>query len=308
MGAMIELSSIRTQTISGSLTDGIQNKTTTTGSGNSDAKITAPGVEEALESIKLSHSAKVATGVTTASFGTSTDTDTYTILTVPDDKLDSYVGSSNGTVIVNLTTSTFNVSSTWSNGGAKTSPTSKSDSQATYKLRWYGDLAIYYDYLLHAAPSFDGSLSMLTLDLDFGTVFLGDVADMDFSIYNLAPVTGSPIDRVGLDLDTFDPFPVPFSFNLSTFYGLASGSNNIYTASMNTSTLGEFKATYHLYFSDEDVGASSSRFSYQDHPLMFQLTLNLSGRVEPIPVPEPGALSLLGVGLLGLPFARRRRS
>lgn len=148
---------------------------------------------------------------------------------------------------------------------------------------------------------------MLTLDLDFGTVFLGDVADMDFSIYNLAPVTGSPIDRVGLDLDTFDPFPVPFSFNLSTFYGLASGSNNIYTASMNTSTLGEFKATYHLYFSDEDVGASSSRFSYQDHPLMFQLTLNLSGRVEPIPVPEPGALTLLGIGLLGLPFARRRR-
>jgi hypothetical protein len=203
--------------------------------------------------------------------------------------LDSYVGG--GTVLATLTAPTLTATQ-----GAGTFPGAES---TTYSVDWTGKLSATYDYLLHAKGSFDGT-SQLTLDLDFGTVFLGDSASLGFSIFNASG------DRVGLDLDSIlgSGDTAKLFTNLSLFSGLGAGSSNTFLASFDTSSLGLFSASYTLGLSDADVGASSSRFKN------YSLTLNLKGEVrerQSNGIPEPGILGLLGIGLLGLAMGRRQR-
>ena len=219
--------------------------------------------------------------------GTASTSNTPTDLNIAaSSSLNSYVGS--GTVSATRTAPTL--MATQSNN------VFTGIESTQYTLAWAGSLSLTYEYLLHAASSFDGSSSLLTLDLDFGTVFLGDiVGDLGFSIYNRAG------DRVGLDLDSFDSFTGPFSTNLSTFSALSQGASNLYSVSFDTSSPGVYNASYTLNLSDADVGAESSRKTYS-------MILNLTGSVDerPTSVPEPGALTLLGIGLLGFGFARRK--
>ena len=71
------------------------------------------------------------------------------------------------------------------------------EESTTYTMTWSGNVSASYDYLLHAAPSFNDSSSVLTLNLDFGTFHVGDVATLGFDLFNLADV-----NRAGLDLDS----------------------------------------------------------------------------------------------------------
>lgn len=296
-GTTLGLTSTRTQTISGSLSAGAKNKTSTTGAGTSNATVSAPGAIQTLGTISVSGTAKVPNtkGATTASFGPTSDAGTATnaTLSVASGSLDSYVGG--GTVTANLTAPTLQANSTWANTGKTTT---KSSSTATYKLDWGGKLAVEYDYLLHAAPSFDGGSQTTVLDIDFGTFFLGNTASpLNFGIFDLIDP-----DRIGLDLDSIigSGDTGILTTDLSTFSNLGQGGSSGFSAFFDTSGLGMFSASYQLDLSDADLGASSTLFNYS-------LTLNLTGNVIPIPVPEPTTWSLVVLGLAGVGLTGRRR-
>jgi hypothetical protein len=209
--------------------------------------------------------------------------------------LGDYVGT--GTFGVNhaATLSAQTISNTF-NGEATTRST----------VNWNGSLSATYAYLEHAAQSF-GSTSAFELNLDFGTVYLGDtVASQAFSIFNLAG------DRVALQLTGFSESGDSnnlFSTDLDYFSNLAAGISKAFQASFQASALGSFGATYQLTLADV---APDLAYAVNTLGAGYGLTLNLSGEVVARPVendvPEPASLMLLGLGAAALGASRKRKA
>jgi hypothetical protein len=55
------------------------------------------------------------------------------------------------------------------------------------------------------------------------------------------------------------------------------------------------------------TGAFQGQFgAYRDNSGGFTVNINTSGFIAPAPIPEPGTLTLLSLGILGLVFLRKR--
>ncbi len=193
------------------------------------------------------------------------------------------VGGSNISLIADISSSGTN------NNGA-TAP-SIIDLSAAY--------SVTYNYLEHGVASFDSSSTLTSLDIDFGTIVLGDpISSISFDIFNLVGVNG-----VALDLISISPSgdTAAFATDLGFFSDLIHGAHNSYNASFDPTTADTFDATYLLTLSDDDAtGASASRHTYS-------LELHLTGTaVNPTAIPEPSIIALLGAGFLSLfGFSRR---
>lgn len=200
---------------------------------------------------------------------------------------------------------TFGVETTASMTTQTTANSFAAGATTNSTVDWTGKLSATYEYLLHAAQSFDGS-SALSLDLDFGSVYLGDsAADQLFSIFNKEGL------RVGLQLtgvsETGNGNGM-FSTNLNTYSNIAAGSSQGFKASFLANQLGSFSTSYRLTLADLAPSVYAANTLYSN----YSLTLNLAGNVIARPVqndvPEPATLMLLGLGAAAFGVSRKRKA
>ncbi|MBL8471424.1 MAG: PEP-CTERM sorting domain-containing protein [Rhodocyclaceae bacterium] len=157
-----------------------------------------------------------------------------------------------------------------------------SSAQSTYSVGWSGTAGVTYDYLAHAGPSFAAGSAQTSNTIDFGSWLIGstNLSPVGYSVINRLN-TASAQNQVGLDLDLIQPSgdTSKLSTNAATFTNLGAGTAQNYTAAMDTSAVGSFSGVYVMKFSDQDVGAASSRFDYINRASDYTLNLNLAGRV-----------------------------
>jgi hypothetical protein len=126
----------------------------------------------------------------------------------------------------------------------------------------------------HANPSFDATSDLNSLVYDFGALTAGaSPPAFSFDIFNLSTTAGF---TAGLDLDSITA--VGDLHKLSTNFELFSGANTLaagngaeFVATLDTSAIGSFSATYTLGFSDENLPGAAA---------LGTMTLTLLGTVE----------------------------
>ena len=179
--------------------------------------------------------------------------------------------------------------------------TGESNAQVTdTSVVWRGDVGGDTEIFLATQTSdpsnasFNGMYDQNSLNIDFGTLLAGsDSSPITFDISNLV-VTDPSADLTLESIEATGDTSV-LTTDVTTFSGLAAGSSNSFTASMDTDILGDFEATYTLNFVDETG-------EYQP-----PLILDLHGNTQPVPAPTT-VVSLIGLGImLTATWIHRRR-
>jgi hypothetical protein len=150
----------------------------------------------------------------------------------------------------------------------------------------------------HANASFAGASDLNSLTIDFGSFAVNSGPQQAaFDVFNLMATAGF---TAPLDLISFSGLgdTSALSTSLSHVQNIAAGGAETFYAVLDTSSIGEFTASYSLSLSDDTdlAGAPGGQ----------QLTLNLLGKV--VAIPEPTSLALLMTAAVTLGQRIRRRS
>jgi hypothetical protein len=255
--------------------------------GSGAATLLLPAVQKVREAA-LHASCSAGLKAADCSFDNPTKSQSFEdVLRVPNKALNSYIGS--GTVLGSASVSDFRLETAGEGAGS---------GQASFKYDFKGNVELDYSFLKHANPSFKLGEAQTDLKIKFDT----NGALGQFKFFQPMTIFNQPgEEQVGLDFDGIvgaKGDTTVLGLDLESFTALAAGDSKSFSAFFKGAAPGDYHAEYKLKFSDENVGASDSRFKYF-------ATIELSAHV----VPEPSTWALMAGGLGGLAWsaARRRR-
>lgn len=171
-------------------------------------------------------------------------------------------------------------------------------------VRWLSQTSTFeYEYLLNSRPSFSPGGEFNGLTLALGEIVQGaSPATRAFSIFNFST---DAANTIGIDLDAVSGAgdTAALTTNLALFDNLGAGDSAGFSAFLDSSTLGDFSATYRLRLSDADFGAGQ-----RNRGMLLRLSGSVAAAPPPAAVPVPSTLAMLSTGLALFSVAARRRA